>query len=34
GNGDLLVYDQGHLEIISTNWATDETLKQLSKPQI
>lgn len=34
GNGDLLVYDQGRLEIISTDWATDQTLKQLPKPQI
>ncbi|CKI39857.1 serine/threonine metallophosphatase [Streptococcus pneumoniae] len=34
GNGDLLVYDQGHLEIFSTDWATDQTLKQLPKPQI
>lgn len=34
GNGDLLVYVQGHLEIFSTDWATDQTLKQLPKPQI
>ncbi|VNI29181.1 metallophosphoesterase [Streptococcus pneumoniae] len=34
GNGDLLVYDQGHFEVISTDWATDKILKQLPQPQI
>lgn len=32
GNGDLLIYDQGHLEVISTGWTSVETLKQLPKP--
>lgn len=31
GNGDLLVYDQGHFEVISTDWATDKILKQLPR---
>ncbi|COH03153.1 Ser/Thr protein phosphatase family protein [Streptococcus pneumoniae] len=34
GNGDLLVYDQGHFEVISTDWATDKILKQLPQLQI
>jgi UDP-2,3-diacylglucosamine pyrophosphatase LpxH len=32
GNGDLLIYDEGKFEVISTSWTSSETLKQLPQP--
>lgn len=32
GNGDLLFYQDGNLEVIKTNWDTPKTLEQLPKP--
>lgn len=32
GNGDLLVYEKGNFEVVSTSWTSAETLKQLPKP--